>query len=384
MNFEFATTTRIVFGPGKVHEAVSAAASLGRRVLIVSGSSSGRLDPVVGPLEAKGVECTTFSTMGEPTLSRVLDGVRIAKSAKCEAVMGCGGGSALDGAKAISALMTNPGDPLNYLEVIGPGNPLTRPCAPCICVPTTAGAGSEVTRNAVLLSPEHRVKVSLRSPRMFPLLAVIDPELTRSLPPLVTAATGMDALTQLIEPFVSNKANPLVDALCREGVRRAALWLRTAFQDGDNGEARENMCLASLFGGLALTSAGLGAVHGIAAPLGGMFPAPHGAVCARLLPFVMEANLRALKLRASDSPAIGRYREIARLLTGNPSAREQEGVDLVHSMCAEFCVPPLSGFGLTEEDLPAVAAKARQSSSMKGNPVELTPEELVGALRRAL
>jgi alcohol dehydrogenase class IV len=384
MRFEFAAATKIVFGPGKIHEAISASSSLGRRALIVCGSAADRLDSFVGELEARSVECTVFSTMGEPTISRVLDGVEIAKKAECEIVIGYGGGSALDGAKAISALMTNPGDPLDYLEVVGRGNPLTKPCAPCICIPTTAGAGSEVTRNAVLASPEHRVKVSLRSPRMFPLLAVIDPDLTHSLPAPITASTGMDALTQLIEPFVCNNANPLIDAICREGVRRAALWLRPAYYEGGNAEARENMALASLFGGLALTNAGLGAVHGLAAPLGGMFPVPHGTACARLLPFVMEANLSALNSRAKDSPAFDRYDEIARLLTGRSSARANEGADLAFSLCSEFSVPSLSNFGLTERDLPAIAAKAQKSSSMKGNPIQLSIDELIEILRQAL
>jgi alcohol dehydrogenase class IV len=384
MHFEFATATRIVFGPGKVHEVVSVAAALGRRALIVSSDALAGLDFLIRDLRATNLECTPFFTMGEPTIPGVLDGVRIAKNAGCEIVIGYGGGSALDGAKAIAAFMTNPGDPLDYLEVVGGGNPLTQPCAPCICIPTTAGTGSEVTRNAVLSSPEHRVKVSLRSPRMFPLLAVVDPDLTHSLPAHVTASTGMDALTQLIEPFVSNAANPMTDAICREGIRRVALWLRPAYHDGGNAEARENMALASLFGGLALANAGLGAVHGLAAPLGGMFPIPHGIACARLLPFVVEANLRALSARSKDSPALSRYDEIARLLTGRSSAGAKEGTDWIYATCAELSIPPLSGFGLTKNDLPAIAAKAQKASSMKGNPIQLMAEELTDILKQAL
>ncbi len=384
MNFEFATATRIVFGPGKVHEAASAAAGLGRRALIVSSDPLGSLDFLIRDLRAQDIECTQFFTLGEPTIPGVLDGIRVAKRAGCEVVIGYGGGSALDGAKAIAALMTNPGDPLDYLEVVGGGNPLAQACAPCICIPTTAGTGSEVTRNAVLSSPEHRVKVSLRSPRMFPLLAVVDPVLTYSLPAPVTASTGMDALTQLIEPFVSKAANPLTDAICREGIRRVALWLRPAYYDGGNAEARENMALASLFGGLALANAGLGAVHGFAAPLGGMFPIPHGIACARLLPFVVEANLRALNARSENSPALPRYDEIARLLTGRSSAQAKEGAEWIYATCAELSIPPLSGFELTENELPEIAAKAQKSSSMKGNPIQLTAEELIHILKQAL
>jgi alcohol dehydrogenase class IV len=280
--------------------------------------------------------------------------------------------------------MANPGSPLDYLEVVGSGKPLTRPCAPCICIPTTAGTGCEVTRNSVLSSPEHRVKVSLRSPRMLPLLAVVDPELTYSLPPAITASTGMDALTQLIEPFVCNKASPLTDAVCRDGIRRVALSLRTAYTNGNNADARKNMALASLFGGLALANAGLGAVHGLAAPLGGMFPVPHGIVSACLLPSVMDANLKALSARSKNSPALSRYDEIAFLLTGKSSARAKEGVEWARSLSADLSVPRLSSFGIMEQDLPAIAIQAKKSSSMKGNPVELSLDELTDILKEAL
>jgi alcohol dehydrogenase class IV len=384
MQFEFSTATRIVFGAGRVRDAIAAAASLGRRALVVAGSTPARLDSFVRELRAQKNECTLFSIAGEPTIPKVAEGVRIAKAERCELVIGFGGGSALDGAKAIAALMTNPGSPLDYLEVVGNGQPLTQPCAPCICIPTTAGTGCEVTRNSVLVSPEHRVKVSLRSPYMLPRLAVIDPELTYSLPPSATASTGMDALTQLIEPFVCKFANPLTDAICRDGIRRAALWLQTACSDGIHIEARENMALASLFGGLALANAGLGAVHGLAAVLGGMFPIPHGIVCARLLPIVMDANRRILKTCAEASPALPRYDEVARLLTGMPSAQAEQGIEWIRSKCVEFSIRRFSSFGLREEDLPAVAAQARKASSMRGNPVALTEEELIDILKEAL
>ena len=384
MRFEFATATRILFGPGRVQDAISAAVSIGDRALIVAGSTPGRLDSFVRGLSSQNVECTLFSILGEPTIAAILDGVRLAKDAGCEFVIGYGGGSALDAAKAIAAFMTNPGVPLDYLEVVGSGKPLTQPCAPCICIPTTAGTGCEVTRNAVLASPEHGVKVSLRSPWMLPFLAVVDPELTYSLPPAVTASTGLDALTQLIEPLVCNKANALIDAICRDGIRRVSLWLRIAHADGRNAEARENMALASLFGGLALTNAGLGAVHGLAAPLGGMFPVPHGIVCASLLPAAMEANLKILSARPGNSPALLRYDEIACLLTGRASAKAAEGVEWVRRLSSDLSVPHLSSFGITESDLPAVAAQAKKSSSMRGNPVELTLEELEEILKASL
>jgi alcohol dehydrogenase class IV len=241
-----------------------------------------------------------------------------------------------------------------------------------------------VTRNAVLASPEHNVKVSLRSPLMLPRLALVDPELTYSLPPEVTSSTGLDALTQVMEPYVSKRANPITDALCREGMRRAARSLRRACQKGDDPAAREDMALTSLFGGLALANAGLGAVHGFAGPLGGMFHAAHGAICARLLPHVMAANVRALQQRLAESPALQRYDEIARLLTGNDEATADDGVAWMQELCQALQVAPLGSYGMTKTDLPSVVEKSAAASSMRGNPIELTSEELTKILERAL
>ena len=244
-------------------------------------------------------------------------GVELAKAERCELVIGFGGGSALDAAKAIAAMLANGGELLDYLEIIGRGKPLTKPSAPFIAIPTTAGTGAEVTRNAVLASPEHKVKVSLRSPLMLAKVAVVDPELTYDLPSALTASTGLDALTQLIEPFVCNRANPMTDGLCVEGLRRAARSLRMAFGKGRDQDAREDMAVASLFGGMALSNAGLGAVHGFAGPIGGSFSAPHGAICAALLPHVMAMNLRALRQRDPHGAALFRYEEAAWWLTGD-------------------------------------------------------------------
>ena len=384
MRFEFATATRIIFGTGTLREAGSIAAEMGHRALVVTGRSTERAAPLLDALTAQGVEAVTFSVSGEPTTEVARQGTERARAADCDLVIGFGGGSALDSGKAIAALLTNGGVPLDYLEVIGQGKPLTQPAAPYIAIPTTAGTGAEVTRNAVLLSPEHRVKVSLRSPLMLPRLALVDPELTYSLPPGVTASTGLDALTQVLEPYVSLKANPLTDALCREGMRRAARSLRRAYEHGDDPAAREDMALTSLFGGLALANAKLGAVHGFAGPLGGMFPGPHGAICARLLPHAVAVNVRALQERSPASPALRRYDEVAQILTGDDGATASDGVAWVAELCQALQVPPLSSYGLTREDFPAVIPKASVSSSMKGNPIQLTSEELAEILTRAL
>jgi alcohol dehydrogenase class IV len=281
-------------------------------------------------------------------------------------------------------MLTNEGDLLDYLEVVGKGRPLRKTAAPCIAVPTTAGTGAEVTFNAVLGVPDQHVKVSIRSPLMVPRWAIVDPTLTYSMPPELTASTGLDALTQLIEAFVSNKANPLTDGVCREGMQRAGQSLRCAFEDGSNATAREDMSLASLFSGMALANAKLGAVHGFAGPLGGQILAPHGVICGKLLPYVMQANVRALQDRAADSPALARFDDVGRILTGRSTARASDAVTWIEELCAALGLPGLRRYGLSEKDFPAVAAKARNASSMKGNPIELNDEELIGILRQAI
>ena len=350
---------------------------MGRRAILVTGASPDRAAPLKSALESAGVACVPFVVKGEPTLDLIRSGPRDG-----DLVIAIGGGSVLDAGKALAAMLTNPGDPLDYLEVIGRGQPLAVPAAPCIAIPTTAGTGSEVTRNAVLGSTEHRVKASLRSAWMLPRLAVIDPELTLGLPRAITASTGLDALTQLIEPYVSVRANPMTDQFCVEGLRRAASALPRAWQNGADGEARGEMAWASLLGGMALANAGLGAVHGFAAPIGGMWSAPHGAVCAALLPYVMEVNVRAIERR---HPAkLVRYSEVARLLTGRPHATPGDGVEWVAALCRKLEVPPLSAYGVTAGDIPALVEKAAQASSMKGNPIVLTGEELREIVSRAL
>ena len=384
MRFEFATATRIVFGPGALGEVGTLAAGLGSRAFVLTGSSPIRAAPLLDALKSEGLEVATYTVPGEPTVGLVRDGTRMAREAQSDLVVGFGGGSVVDAGKAISMLLTNGGDPLDYLEVIGEGRPLTQPAAPMIAIPTTAGTGAEVTRNAVLASPEHRVKVSLRSPLMLPRLAVVDPELTYSLPPEITASTGLDALTQVIEPYVSHLANPLTDTLCREGMRRAARSLRLAYERPEDAPAREDTALASLFGGLALANAKLGAVHGFAGVMGGMYHASHGTICGRLLPHVVRINVRALTERLPRSEPLRRYDEVAQLLTGDSSATAPDGVAWVQRLCNALHVPPLASYGVKEEDFPIVIEETAVSSSMKGNPIQLTSDEMQEILERAL
>lgn len=381
MTFEFATATRIVFGRGTLATVGAEAAKLGTRALLVGGSTRQRSTPVVQALEQAGISTTSFGVAGEPGIADVQTGVSTARQQRCDLVVSVGGGSAIDAGKAIAAMLANPGVLMDYLEVIGRGKPLPNRSLPFIAIPTTAGTGSEVTRNAVLASPEHKVKVSLRGPGMLPALAVVDPDATRELPPAVTAATGMDALTQLIEPYVCSRPSPMTDSLCREGITRAARALPRVFRDGADIGSREDMCLASLFGGLALANAGLGAVHGLAGPLGGMLPAPHGAVCAALLPHVMAANISCA---GPGSETLTRYHQVAKMLTGNPSAEAGDGVEWVRKLVLDLLIPPLNTYGMTPEHVADLAEKAHRSSSMKANPVILDAAKLSSILLSAL
>jgi alcohol dehydrogenase class IV len=384
MRFEFATATRILFGPGAVREVAPAAKEMGRRALLVTGSRTERASLLIEPLRKEGIGCVSLAIHAEPSVALVGQGVELARREQCDMVIAFGGGSAIDAGKAIAALLTNRGELSDYLEVIGKGQPLRHPSVPFIAVPTTAGTGSEVTRNAVLASAEHRVKVSLRSPLMLARLAVIDPELTLELPPAVTARTGLDALTQLIEPYVSIRANLLTDGFCLEGLRCVSRSLRRAYHCGRDIAAREHMSLASLLGGLALANAGLGVVHGFAAPVGGMFDAPHGAICAALLPHGMAINIRAARARAPEGETVRRYEAVARLLTGRPDAVAEEGVEWVRELYRELQIPPLSSYGIQGRDVPALVEKASKASSTKGNPITLTLDDLREVLTNAL
>jgi alcohol dehydrogenase class IV len=384
MNFEFSTATRIIFGAGSLSKAGTLAAEMGWRALVVTGLGLQRAQPLLTVLAAEGVVSTLYMVEDEPTVEVIQRGVQLARRENCDLVIGFGGGSALDAGKAIASLVTNPGDIYDYLEVVGRGQALTEPPLPVIAIPTTASTGSEVTRNAVLGVPEHKVKVSLRSPRMLPRLALVDPELTYTLPPEITASTGLDALTQLIEPYVCNNPNPLGDGFCVEGLKRVAASLRTAYERGNEPAARQDMSLASLLGGLSLANARLGIVHGFAAVLGGMYPARHGAICARLLPFAMQVNLSAMRNRQPDHPSLPRYQQIAQILTGDPAATVEDGIAWVRSLCVALDIQPLALYGLRSAEFPQVIEKAARASSTRGNPIPLTSEEMEEILKRAI
>ncbi len=382
MNFEFATAARIVFGAGSLSQLPTLAAALGARVLLVTGSDPARHTRRISDWAAGAAGRVVVTR--EPTVGDAVAGAETARQMAADVVVAIGGGSVLDAAKSIAALARNPGDPLDHLEVIGRGQPLRAEPLPVIAVPTTAGTGTEVTRNAVLAAPDHRVKVSLRSPGLLPRVALVDPELTLTLPPALTATSGLDALTQLLEPFVCLRANPMTDAFCRQGLSRIGSALPRAWEEGGDLLARTDLSLASLLSGLALANAGLGAIHGFAGPLGGMYPAPHGALCAALAAPVTAANLRALRERMPDSPALARYDEAARLLLGVPTARADDLVAWLTGLTARFGIPGLSAHGISAVDFPSIVEKAARASSMKPNPVVLTAVELTRILMEAV
>ena len=378
--FHLAVPSDIRVGAGRVAEAPDVLTGWGaRRVLVVTGRSPDRAAPLVAALAERGLDVSTFAVPGEPTIDVVREGT--AAAAGHDAVVGFGGGSALDVAKAVAVLAVSGADPLVHLEVIGEGRPITGPGLPCLAVPTTAGTGSEVTRNAVLAGDG--VKASLRSPWLLPRVAIVDPDLLTGLPAATVAASGMDALAQVIEPFLSRRANPFTDALARDGIVRSARSLRPAFTDGmQDAGVRADLAVASLFGGLCLANAGLGAVHAFAAALGARSGAPHGAVCAAVLAPALAVNLRAVRERGSHETLL-RLTELAVLLTGAVDAEPEDVADWVGDQTRALQIPGLATHGLADADTAEVVAAAQRASSMRGNPLDLTDDEVAEIFARA-
>ncbi len=421
VSFEFAGPGRLVFGLGAIRQTGELVSKLGRRALVVTGRDIQRSMPLIDSLEMAQLAHVPISTPPEPDIDDLRDALEQARVYAPDLVIGFGGGSVLDMAKAIAALLPNKGDPLDYAEVVGRGRALSKPSLPCIAIPTTAGTGSEATRNAVFaaIGGNRPVKVSLRSPTMLPVLAIVDPGLAIGLPPRLTADSGLDAITQLIEPFVSSRANPLVDGICREGLKRGLPALPRAWAEGGNLEARSDMAFAAFLGGMALANAGLGAVHGIAGPLGGLSGAPHGAICAALLPHVVAANVRSLGALAGgreamapatgapaapargnaaqtaavpvrrDAPAtlepkeakaiLAKYGEVATLVSGGPS-EAKDAVAVLAAYTKSLGARKLRDLGLARDDFPQLVEAAKLAGSMKANPVVLSDEELLGIL----
>ena len=383
MRFEMNFPNRILFGPGTVSEIGPDLRRMGRRVILLLGEKGADSDLILRVVNSQRLDSRIISLKGEPTLQMVEHLVREADQFKPDFLLAFGGGSVIDAAKAMSVLTANPGPVMDYLEVIGAGKPLSLPGLPLVAIPTTAGTGAEVTRNAVIGVPENRIKVSLRSSFLLPRLAVIDPQMAYGLPPNLTASTGMDALTQVIEPFVSLKANPMTDLYCREGMLRIGRSLQKAYEDGSNQPARLDMSFGALLGGLALANAGLGAVHGFAGPIGGMFNVPHGVVCARLLPAVVEANYNALKQTTSNAAVLTKYTEAAQILTGRPDSTVDDLVHWLAELCESLGIPRFREFNIYDGDFVDICEKALTASSMKANPVLLEMNTLIEIMRQS-
>jgi alcohol dehydrogenase class IV len=387
-SFEFASVGRIVFGCGQFGRIAELALPLGHKALIVANGNRELASRLERVFVAVGIKSLSFRVTGEPTVDMVDQAVVRAQKEMCDMVVGLGGGSAIDCAKAVAALLGNGGLTLDYLEVVGKGRKISHPAVPWIAVPTTAGTGAEVTKNSVVGYPPRKMKASLRSDLILARIALIDPELGAAVPPAVTARCGMDALCQLIEGYTSNGAQPMTDALALEGIGLAGKSLLPAFTRGDDLDARKNMALAALWSGMVLANAGLGAVHGLAAPLGAAFPIPHGTVCAALLPYVMRANVQAARQEDAAHPVLARYAVVGRALTGTQIADETPAIDagiaFVHDLCRRMQIPPLRQFALAEKDLAEVTALAQRTSSMRYNPVRLSDDALAGLLRAAL
>jgi alcohol dehydrogenase class IV len=376
VRFDLAVPADIRFGAGRVSEVPEALSGLGAsRVLIVTGRTTSRADTLRSALREAGMSSVVFGVAAEPSIERVRAAVTLLAEVGCDAVLGFGGGSALDVAKSVAVLATSGTDPIDHLEVIGAGRPIEQPGLPCVAVPTTAGTGSEVTRNSVLSGGG--VKASLRSPLMLPRVALVDPDLLAGVPKTTIAASGMDALSQLIEPLLSRRANPFTDALARDGIRRSARSLHRAYREGmEDPGVREDLALASLFGGMCLANSGLGAVHGLAAAAGARLSAPHGAVCAAVLAATMDVDLRALRGRAPDHPALDRISEVATLLTGQPDAPPEDAIAWLRRLTAALSIPGLASYGLDQNEIAPVVMAAQKASSMRGNPIDLSDEEV--------
>ncbi len=376
--FAFATAGMIRFGRGEAVTAVPSLVALGARVLLVTGATPQRAAWLKDALEAEGVSVTVFPVAKEPDVALIESGVAAAREAQVAAVIAIGGGAVVDAGKAIAALAPATRPMLDHLEVVGKGLPLDAAPLPFAALPTTAGTGAEVTKNAVIAVPDAQRKVSLRDPRMLPTLAIVDPALMDNCPRGVTLASGLDAVTQVIEPYLSSKANPLTDAICRDAIPKGLVAIRQIMVAEDP-EARDALAWVSLCGGLALANAGLGVVHGLAGPLGGLSNAAHGAICGALLPHGIRANAKA-----GETPVLAaRIAEVQGWIAQALSGAPDDAFDTLHDWSREAGLPGLDAQGITDAARAKAAKDAVSSSSMKANPVALSEAQLLDLMERA-
>ena len=369
----FLTASEIRFGRGKACEVAVTAKGFGQRAMLVNGATAARADWLADQL----APVARFAVGREPDIAMIEAGVAAARAAKVQVIVALGGGAVIDAGKAIAALVPAHLPMMDYLEVVGRGLPLEADPLPFIAVPTTAGTGAEVTKNAVIGVPSARRKVSLRDNRMLPDVAVIDPALTDGTPKSVTLASGLDAITQVIEPYLCTKANRLTDVLCRNAIPLGLAALVRLMEAEDVG-ARDDLAWVSLCGGLALANAGLGAVHGLAGPIGGVAPAPHGAVCGVLLPPVLAANAQA-----ATGVAAARISEVQTWISDAFGVETKQAMAALQNWSQHNGLPRLSQMGVREDELQSIAQASLGSSSMRGNPVALTEGALTDILYAA-
>ncbi|MFD1911124.1 iron-containing alcohol dehydrogenase [Halodurantibacterium flavum] len=368
--FGFATAGTLRFGRGTVSDAIPFARARASRLLLLRSRSVAAADDVLHALR-QGGDVLDLQASGEPDLPGVQAHVAIARGFGPDLIIAIGGGAVIDHGKALAALIPAPHDAMRYMEVVGEGQPLDADPLPLVAIPTTAGTGAEVTRNAVILVPDAARKVSLRDDRLYPALALVDPELCTSCPAQVTLASGLDAITQVIEPFISSRANPLTDALCRDAIPRGLSALRRLLDKGD-AQAWDDMTLTSVFGGIALANAGLGAVHGFAGVIGGQTGAAHGAICGALLMPVLRANARAAP---KGSVAAERIAWVMQQI-----AEAFGSVQQFQDWNYGKGLRRLQELGVTTEMHLELASEALRSSSYRANPVDLKTDDLLQIL----
>jgi alcohol dehydrogenase class IV len=378
--FDFSTANRIRFGPGSLNELPEMIKNYGRKIAIVRPSHQSAFLQMEKLIDKNIFQYDSIFVDAEPNLQGVMAAIDQAIRNRYDFVIGIGGGSVMDTAKVIATMLTNAGDLMDYLEVVGKGLPLKNRCAPLIAIPTTSGTGSEVTRNAVIDIPGKNLKVSMRSPLMLPWISIVDPLLTLSVPPDVTAYTGMDAFIQVIEPYVCVKANYMTDRFCEDGIKRAANNLLQVYRNGSDQEARCEMSLVSLFGGLSLANAGVGAIHAFASVIGSTYHVPHGAACACFLPSVVQVNIAALQERNPGSISIKKYANIVRWITKNEKATFEDGIEWFNTLCHSLNIPRLRDYQIKKTDFNDILQVAKKTSSMKANPIDLLDEELMNML----
>jgi alcohol dehydrogenase class IV len=378
--FSFQTAGKILFGRGQADQAHDLVARFGTHVLVVRGRSVPFVHQFCARLRNAGCAVSEVVATQEPTLADVQSAVDLGRAKAVNVIVSIGGGSVIDLGKAAAALIPSSSPALEHLEIVGNARPLSAPPLPFIALPTTSGTGAEVTKNAVIGVPDQGRKVSLRDDRMFPILAIIDPALTDNTPRSVTLASGLDAITQVIEPYLSRRANPMTDAICRQAIPLGLAALARLI-DGEDRAARDQLAYTSLIGGVALSNAGLGAVHGLAGVIGGQSAAPHGVICGRLLGPILRLNFDSAVAGGTD---LTRYHEIkTHLATCFGLDRETAFKDLPEKL-DQLGLPRLGTWLADTSDLAAMANQANSSSSMKSNPVFIEPEGLVQAIRGAL